>query len=58
MRKSMRDMFQDGIKIRKSVSKSRSISKEKRKSKREMNDMVSEYFAKKEDALYAEFLGY
>ena len=53
--KCARDMFQDGIKIRKGVTKA---GKEKRKNKREMNDQVSEYFAKKEDPIYAEILGY
>ena len=44
--RQVRDMFPDGIKIRKSVSKASKDRKEKRKNRREINDIVSEYYAK------------
>lgn len=55
MKKSMRDMFQDGINIRKSIVKAGDAKKEKRKARKEINDMVSEYYAKKNGSWFGEF---
>lgn len=43
--KPVKDSFQDGINIRESIAKAGRNGKEKRKSRREMNELASEYIA-------------
>lgn len=51
--KSLKDKFQDGINIRKSNSVK--SGKNKRKVRQEINELVSEYFAKENESQHSAF---